>query len=570
MADDEKIVGIDLGTTNSLVAVFEPGGPRLIPNKHGELLTPSVVGYDDKGAVMVGQAAKYRLTTHPEKTAARFKRHMGTNRGISLGKKMFRAEELSALVLRSLKDDAEADLGEPINHAVISVPAYFNDVQRKATQAAAELAGLNVARLINEPTAAALAYGVEDRTAEHRFLVLDLGGGTFDVSILEMFSGVMEVRASSGDAFLGGEDFTDALAAHFAAQLGVKAGDMEAEDRARLRRLADSIKHRLSGVAEAKAEFAYKKKTHTLVCSRGTFDEITGPILKRLRLPIQRAVSDAGLRSDAFDRIIAVGGATRMPAVRALATRMFDRFPEFSIDPDHVVAMGAAVQAGLAQRHEALEDVVMTDVAPFTLGFETGVQVGEHQFERGHFSPLIERNTVIPVSRADTVHPLERGQTAIVIRVYQGESPFVRDNALLGSLNVPIPYNKKEHEAVDVRYTYDNSGLLEVVAKVVSNDKTFRLVIEGNPGAMTASEIAERLKALSKLKIHPRDKQENTAFIARLTAAYENCLGDERTRIQGLIAEFQKALSTQDERHVAEVRAAIEPILSRLENFDVL
>lgn len=563
------LIGIDLGTTNSLVAVFTDDGPQLVPNSLGEVLTPSAVGYAEDGTLLVGRAAKDRLLTHPQLTAARFKRYMGTEHELKLGKKSFRAEELSSFVLRSLRADAEAYLGHAVDEAVISVPAYFNDIQRKATITAAEFAGLKVNRLINEPTAAALAYGLQDRTGESTFLVVDLGGGTFDVSILEMFSGVMEVRASAGDAFLGGEDFTDTLATELGRQLGIKPEDVSREDGARLRALADRMKVQLTEASEARAEFVLKGEARPVSVTREKFDEITDPILKRLRMPIQRAISDANLRADDLHRIITVGGATRMASVRALVTRLFKRFPEYSIDPDHVVALGAAVQAGLAARHKALDDVVMTDVCPFTLGFEVSIQVGEGKFEDGHFSPMIERNTVVPVSKSDIISPLHPNQTEILLRVYQGESPFVKDNIRIGALTVPLRGGPKDDKSVEVRYTYDTSGVLEVEATPLSTKKTERLVIEGNPGSLPRAEIEKRLKALEAIKIHPRELQENAALIARMKAAYENTLGDRRHSIGRLIAEFESVLTRQDPREINEARRQIEQIIGNYEGGDV-
>ena len=568
-APARTLIGIDLGTTNSLVAVFTDEGPKLIPNSLGEMLTPSAVGYAEDGTLLIGRAAKDRLLTHPQLTAARFKRYMGTNHEMTLGKKAFRAEELSSFVLRALRADAEAYLGHGVDEAVISVPAYFNDIQRKATITAAEFAGLKVNRLINEPTAAALAYGLQDRQGESTFLVVDLGGGTFDVSILEMFSGVMEVRASAGDAFLGGEDFTDALATELGRQLGIKPEDVSREDGARLRALADRMKVQLTEAPEATAEFALKGEARRVTITREKFDEITDPILKRLRLPIQRAISDASLRADDLHRIITVGGATRMHAVRQLVTRLFKRFPEYSIDPDHVVALGAAVQAGLAARHKALDDVVMTDVCPFTLGFETAIPVGDGKFEHGHFSPMIERNTVVPVSKSDIISPLHPNQNEIVLKIYQGESPYVKDNIQIGTLHVPLRGGAKDDKSVDVRYTYDTSGVLEVEATPLSTKKTERLVIEGNPGSLPRAEIEKRLKALAAIKIHPREQQENAALIARMRAAYENLLGDKRQSVGRLIAEFEAVLSRQDPREINEMRRQIEQIIGNFERDDV-
>lgn len=569
MSEDTTIIGIDLGTTNSLVTVFRDDGPELVPNALGSFMTPSAVGYGDDGALLIGQAAKDRLVTHPNLTTARFKRYMGTDREAKLGKKNYRAEELSAMILRALKADAEAHLGHAVKEAIISVPAYFNDVQRKSTIAAAELAGLKVSRLINEPTAASLAYGLQSRDAETTFLVVDLGGGTFDVSILEMFSGVMEVRASAGDAFLGGEDFTDALMAHLADQSSFELDKLSPEELSRLRAVVDRMKHRLTETTETSGSFILKEEEHTLTVTRDKFEEVCDPLIKRIRLPIQRAISDAGLRAENINRILLVGGATRMDCIRGLITRLFKRFPEHDINPDHVVAMGAGVQAGLAMRHEALEDMVMTDVAPFTLGYETAVEVRPGAYEHGHFSPLIERNTVVPVSRFHSIVPLHKGQEQIQLNIYQGEAPFVRDNVKIGSLNVPIPRNMDDYEAVEVRFTYDTSGVLEVIAKVVSTGKENRAVIEGNPGTLSPAEIEKRLKALDALKINPRETQENVAFMARLSALYEGLLGDERQFVAQMIQEFEAALLSQDARVIAESRKRLEGPVAALEARDV-
>ena len=565
-----SIVGIDLGTTNSLISVFTDDGPELIPNALGEFLTPSAVGLSDKGQVLVGQSAKDRLVTHPELTQSRFKRYMGTNWGQKLGRKHYRAEDLSALVLGSLKADAEAHLGVPVERAIISVPAYFNDVQRKATMAAGQIAGLKVERLINEPTAAALAYGLNDKDGESTFLVVDLGGGTFDVSILEMFDGVMEVRASAGDAFLGGEDFTDVVTKHFAEKLGTKLDKFSAKKAAMLRDLADQAKARLSSEHEVSFKFIDDKSTEqTLSLTRNKFEELTEGLLKKLRHPIQRAVMDAGLRAENIDQVVLVGGATRMPVVRSLIARMFKTFPVHNLNPDHVIAMGAAVQAGLVSRHSALDDIVMTDVCPFTLGTEVAIEIARSQHENGHFQPIIERNTVIPVSRSVRNATINKGQTQLNLRIFQGEAPRVTNNVFLGQVNISIPRNTKEHEEVDIRFTYDVSGVLEVLVEVLSTKKVSRLVIEGNPGALTKSEIDARFKELDKLKIHPRDETVNIAFTARLAKAYENHLGDTRAEIQHMITVFEAVLARQNKHEILEAREEIEPHLKVFEDRNI-
>ncbi len=563
------LVGIDLGTTNSLISVFTDNGPELIQNSSGTFLTPSVVGVSDNGEILVGEAAKHRLITHPDKTIARFKRSMGTAKTHRLGKKHYKAEELSAIVLRALKADAEIHLGQPVNRAIISVPAYFNDVQRKATYAAGKMAGLKVERLINEPTAAALAYGLSTEEDENTFLVIDLGGGTFDVSILEIFDGVMEVRSSAGDAFLGGEDFTTALENHFFEQLETTREKMKPKDLGRLRDLANKAKLTLTEKTDVKIKYIYGKSEKELSITRGKFEELTQKLQSRMRMPLQRAIADAGLKSADIERIILVGGATRMPVIRAMVTKLLKKFPEHSLDPDEVIALGTGVQSGLLDRHEALEDIVMTDVCPFTLGTDIAKKVGVQQYQGGYFQPVIERNTVIPASRVryySTIHP---GQTKVTVGIYQGESPRVEDNVPLGELVIDVPKDKTETQSFEVRFTYDVSGVLEVLVKVDATGKTQQLILEGNPGSLSQAEIKKRFKELEKLKIPPREVAENAATINRLKAAYENHLGDIRNAIENYLVQFEHILSKQNETDIKLIRKEVTDFLDELDRMDV-
>ncbi|MGG7566030.1 Hsp70 family protein [Rhodovulum sp. DZ06] len=557
------IIGIDLGTTNSVCAVFKDGEPALVPNALGETVTPSAVHLGKDGAMTVGRAARDRLATEPDRTAARFKRWMGTQHDVRLGRRTLRPEDLSAAVLGALKADAEAFLGAPVTEAVISVPAYFNDVQRKATIAAAGIAGLTVRRLVNEPTAAALAYGVRDKEGESTFIVIDLGGGTFDVTVLEMFEGVMEVRASAGDAFLGGEDFTDALARAFAERIGADPGKTPPEDRARLRAAAETVKRRLAAAPEAEATVVLNGAEHSLTMDREGFAGLCEPLLARLSLPIRRALTDAQLRADDIDRIFLVGGATRLDAVRRMVSRLFGRFPEHEIDPDLAVGLGAAVQAGLLARDESLEEVVMTDVCPFTLGIASVQQIGEERYRDGVFAPIIERNTPIPASRAQTFQALRPGMKEVTISVYQGEAPDVKDNVAIGAYQAKIPSGSGVKEEIEVRFTYDVSGVLEVLT-TASDGRETQLVIQNSAAALSEADIAQRLKELERIKRHPRDDAPNQAMSARLRAAYENALGDRRQAISGLIGRFEAALERQDPKLAAAEREEIAALLDRL------
>lgn len=557
------IVGIDLGTTHSLVAVWRDGATELVANALGHTLTPSVVGLDDQGRVLVGQAARERLHTHPHLTTALFKRYMGSNQQVTLGGRAYRPEELSALVLKSLKEDVERAYGEPVTEAVISVPAYFSDAQRKATRVAGELAGLRVDKLINEPTAAALAYGLHQRDKETSFLVFDLGGGTFDVSILELFEGVMEVRASAGDNYLGGEDFDQLLLEHFVqAQQG---NDFPGATTLLqpLRREAERVRRQLGQAQQADFMVRVEGREWRHVYTQDALADLFAPLLARLRTPIERALRDARIRASDLDEVLLVGGTTRMPLVRKLAAGLFGRFPSISLNPDEVVAHGAAVQAALKARDAALEEVVLTDVCSYTLGMETVRQVGDRH-ESGHYLPIIERNSVVPVSRVQTVYTVGDQQEQVLVKVFQGESRLVRDNVLLGVLEIPVPRRKAGEVALDVRFTYDINGILEAQVSIPLTGEQHALVIENNPGVLSPEEVRERLAALAELKTHPRDQQPNTLLLARLERLYQESLGEVRELIGAWAAQFQRVLETQDERQIREVRHELEQRVNEL------
>ncbi|AAZ36387.1 molecular chaperone HscC [Pseudomonas savastanoi pv. phaseolicola] len=559
------IVGIDLGTTNSLVAVWRDGSSELVTNALGETLTPSVVGLDDEGQILVGKAARERLQTHPEKTTALFKRYMGSAQEIRLGSATYRPEELSSLVLKSLKADVERAFGEPVTEAVISVPAYFSDAQRKATRIAGELAGLKVEKLINEPTAAALAYGLHQKEGETSFLVFDLGGGTFDISILELFDGVMEVRASAGDNFLGGEDFDRLLVEHFLT-LHRDEQDFPGKELVTpsLRREAERVRKALGQENSVDLVLRHADREWRKTITQEQMNDLFAPLLARLRAPIERALRDAKIRVADLDEILLVGGTTRMPLIRKLAAGMFGRFPAITLNPDEVVAQGAAIQAALKQRDAALEEVVLTDVCPYTLGIET-TQYVFNGYQSGHYLPIIERNSVVPVSRVRTVNTVADNQEHVLLRIFQGESRLVKDNIALGELNIPVPKAKAGEVELDVRFTYDNNGLLEADVRIQMTGENHKLVIENNPGVMTPAEIRERLKVLEALKVHPREQQVNTHLTARLERLYQEYLGEARETIGVWAAQFQRVLETQDDRQINELRKQLEQEADRFE-----
>lgn len=569
--DNNVIVGIDLGTTNSLISVWSDDGARIIPNALGHSLTPSCVGLSDTGQVIVGAAARERLRTHPHLTTANFKRYMGSPRLTKLDKQEFRPEELSSLVLRSLKADAEAALGCTAEEAIISVPAYFSDAQRKATQVAGRLAGFKVERLINEPTAAALAYGIREKQGENQFLIFDLGGGTFDVSILEMFDGVMEVRASAGDNFLGGEDFISAVCDHFtttvAAPAGITIAELPPTQFHKLRHVVEQLIKSLSEQSEAGFSITLAGRELQYRLNEDEYARLCDGLLARIRLPVERALRDARIRASSLSDILLAGGASRMPIVRKLVARMFGRFPACQINPDEVVALGAAVQAGLKMKHAALDEVVMTDVCPYTLGIRVSQQVGPgpRDFVDGYYLPILERNTVVPVSRSKDIVTIADNQKSLLIDVYQGEGRLVKDNIPLGNFSVDMPRRPAGQAGANVRFTYDVNGILEVEATINETGRQHRLVVQENPGVLSDVEVQERLQALSRLKLHPREDARNIAVLAKADRLYEELLGTVRHEIAAWVARFQLVIERQDPHEIADIREQLERFLEFVE-----
>jgi molecular chaperone HscC len=561
------IIGIDLGTTNSAVAIWRDGGPVLVPNALGDLLTPSAVSMTEKGEVIVGMAARERQSTHPRDTVTAFKRYIGTQQDVTLGKRKFDAEELSALVLRSLKADAEAFAGEKVTGAVITVPAYFNDRQRKATRRAGEIAGLEVKRLVNEPTAAALAFGIQSREQEP-FLVFDLGGGTFDVSIVEVFENVVEVRASSGDNRLGGEDFNEKVVEVARPKLDPEGKLAKADPvllTELLRAAAERTRRKLTDADEAEFAIVWNGESFATNVTAIAFEDACAPLLQRLRDPVLRSLRDSNIRVETLSEVVLVGGSTRMPIVRRAITRMFGRFPNATVHPDHAVALGAAVQAGLLAKDSALDEVRLTDVCPFTLGVDHAEEDGRGGFRTGIFSPIIDRNTAIPASRVKTYTTLSDNQRELQFGIYQGEAREVASNVKLGQLRLQIPPKPAGEVWVECRFTYDTSGLLEVDVSVPSAGISRNLVIMDQADTLTDAQIAERRAALAGLKLHPRAESENAAVLARANRCFENFLGPNRDQIGQWIGAFESALESQDPRTIKEAREQLVAALDAVE-----
>jgi molecular chaperone HscC len=565
------IVGIDLGTTNSLCAVFQDGKPQLIPNAHGGFLTPSVVAILQDGSVLIGDAAKEMRVTQPDRCASRFKRLMGSEEKIEIAGKQFTAPQLSSLVLRSLKTDAEHFLGGTVDEAVITVPAYFNDNQRRATKLAGEMAGFQVRRIVNEPTAAALTYGFHDRNAEKHLMVIDLGGGTFDVTIMEVFDGSLEIVATSGESMLGGEDFTDRLVSHVLQSVGKRLESSEMRHPllvSRLRQACEQAKIRLASNAvvdiHIPTEDGLLDSSQALFHLRSTaFLEMMEPLLERLLGPIQRALRDSERSIDDIDEVIFVGGATRMPCLSDFLSHRLSVRPRADFNPDEVVALGAAVQAALISEDRAVDDMVMTDVCPHTLGVEIMKELGGQRVE-GYFSPVIHRNTTIPVSKEGMFSTVEPNQYSLELRVFQGEGRKVKDNLLLGTLQVTGIPPGPAGSPIAVRFTYDANGILEVEAIVPSSGKRFITVLAPASTGLTKKDIDKAVREMQQFKFYPRDEIENQ----RLLLFCERIVGEvspfQRQELEAAIDTWEQALSSGDREFFESTKSGLLVMLSSL------
>ena len=560
------MIGIDLGTTHSLISYWDEKEEtaKIISNVINEDITPSVVSILPNGEFVIGSAAKNRLLTEPQSSAATFKRKIASQSKYRLGKHSLTAVELSSMVLQQLKTDAEVFLGKEVTEAVISVPAYFNDVQRKSTIVAAKMAGLKVDRLINEPTAAAIAYGLHERIEESNFLVVDLGGGTLDVSLLEIFDGVIEVHACAGDNFLGGEDFTTAIIDDFCKKHSVDKEALTHEQRALIYQKLNSVKESLTNEHQIELQITINEQALDYALTRDEFDALVEPLLKRISGPIERVIRDSKLSVSEIEDVVLVGGATRMPCIRRLIGKLLRRFPAAHIDPDKVVALGAATQAALLNRASALEDVILTDICPYTLGVEVSVERGRDQFEAGHFLPIIERNSTIPKSKVERLNTMVDNQTAIRCNIFQGESRLTRNNVHLGVIEIEVPKAKAGESEIDVRFTYTADGILEVIVTVVGTDKSERVVIDNASSQLNEAEIEKRLKQLEQIKIHPRDDYPNTHLMSQLEKLYEQSLGEQRQYIAYLSQQFEQALESQDHEYVAKQRKELTEIVEQI------
>jgi len=555
------IIGIDLGTTNSLAAVWRNGRAELIPNSAGEYLTPSAVSIDEDGTVLVGQAARDRLITHPERTAALFKRDMGTEKQFDLGGRKFTPEELSALVLRKLKEDAEAYLGEPVAEAVVSVPAYFAEAARTATKRAGALAGLTVERLVNEPSAAAVAGRIGEGDEEKTCLVFDFGGGTLDVSLVERFDNVVSVTAVSGDNRLGGRDFDLAIAQGFCEDCGVDWEGLERSRRELLLRQAEQCKIALT-----------ERRTVLMVCALGEGEPVSlsltnewlirkaAPLFKRLTAPIRRVLADSGVRAESLSELVMVGGSSRMPSVRGYIAKTLGRESAAGARPDTAIALGAGICAGMKARAEGLRELVLTDVCPFTLG--TNV-VNPADPARPILSPIIERNSVLPSSKMGLYCTSYDNQTNIDVGIYQGENLHCDENTQLGMLHISVPPAPRGRQVIRVRFTYDINGILEVEVLSQEDQRTDKLLLRG--GGVSEEEARKRMEELSRLKIAPRDQEEAKAVLARGGRLYASCVGELRGQVLLMLGWFQEQLQSQEPLRIAKAARRASDFFSQVE-----
>lgn len=555
------IIGIDLGTTNSLAAVWKDGRCQLIPNALGETLTPSAVSLDEDGSILVGRAAKDRLISHPERTAASFKRFMGTDTKLMLGGQAFSPIELSSLVLRRLKEDAEAFLGQPVEEAVISVPAYFDDNGRSATKAAGELAGFRVERIINEPSAAALAYH-KGRDEDMSFLVFDFGGGTLDVSVVDAFANVIEIVAVAGDNHLGGDDFNQVIAAYFCKQNGLKFAELPRETQASLIRQAEHCKIALSSSDPVVMLTDIGGKQLSALLTNQKLVEISAPLLRRLEKPVARALRDCQGSVGEIDEIVLVGGSCHMPLVQQYLRHILGKQPLCNFDADTTVAIGAGIAAGIKERSQDLRDTLLTDICPFTLG----VNVINHEDPSNDlFSPIIERNSTLPASRMRSYYTAHEGQTKMSIEVYQGESIYCRDNLKLGQVDIDVPRAARGREGADVRFTYDINGILQVEVTCKSTGQKNQALILNPNLKLGEKELAKRLRELEKFKLLPREEEENKVLLARAARLYEESTGLLREQIHQQIDYFNLLLHEGNEPKLRRYRKDLAQFFEQID-----
>lgn len=551
-----KVIGIDLGTTNSVVAVMEGGEPTVITNPEGSRLTPSVVGFTKDGERLVGQLAKRQAVSNPDRTISSIKRHMGTDYKVNIDDKSYTAPEISAMILQKLKADAEKYLGEKVTQAVITVPAYFNDGQRQATKDAGKIAGLDVLRIVNEPTAAALAYGL-DKGENGTILVFDLGGGTFDVSILTLDDGMFQVEATNGNTHLGGDDFDHAVMNWMVDEFKKSNGiDLSADKMAaqRLLEAAEKAKIELSSMTSTNINLPFITADATgpkhldLTLTRAKFDELTADLVEATAEPTRKAMADAGLSASDIDKVILVGGSSRIPAVQAEIKKLLGKEPSHAVNPDECVAVGAAIQAGILSGDLKDKDIVLLDVTPLSLGIET---LG------GVCTKMIERNTAIPTSKSQVFSTAADNQPAVTIRVFQGEREMAADNKLLGTFELTdIPPAPRGVPQIQVTFDIDSNGIVHVSAKDLGTGKEQKITIKSDSG-LSKEEVDRMVK---EAKAHEAEDKKRKEAV------------DVKNSADALVFQAEKTIKDlgdkADAATVDKVKTAIEGVKTALKGND--
>ena len=554
-----KTIGIDLGTTNSVVAVMEGGKPTVIANAEGSRTTPSIVGFSKTGERLVGQLAKRQAILNPDKTIASIKRHMGDDYKVNIDGKDYTPQEISAMILRKLADDASSYLGEKVTSAVITVPAYFNDAQRQATKDAGKIAGLDVLRIVNEPTAAALAYGLEKDKAE-KVLVFDLGGGTFDVSILEIGDGVHEVLSTSGDTHLGGDDFDQKIMDWMCDEFKKLEGiDLRNDKQAmqRIKEAAEKAKCELSSLMETNINLMFitadanGPKHLDLNLTRAKFEELSYDLLERCKKPVEQAIQDAGISKSEINEVVLVGGSSRIPAVQKLVKDYTGKEPNQSVNPDEVVAVGAAVQAGVLAGE--VKDIVLLDVTPLTLGIET---LG------GVMTALVPRNTTIPVSKSQIFSTAENNQTAVDIQVLQGERPMARDNKSLGMFRLEgIAPAMRGIPQIEVTFDIDANGIVNVSAKDKATNKEQKITIT-NSSNLSDDDIDKMVKEAEANAAEDKKKKEE--------AEVKNNASSLIASAERIVKDFEGKIDAADKSKLDEQKASLQKALDENKSTDDL
>ena len=553
------IIGIDLGTTNSLASVYTENGVMVIPNSLGNRLTPSVVGLDDDGNVIVGDVAKERLITHPERTAAEFKRTMGTDKTYKLGEEAFSSQQLSSILLRKIVADAKAYLNEDIDEVVISVPAYFDDKMRTATKQAAEMAGIKCERLINEPSAAALAYLYKHGWKDGTYMVVDFGGGTLDVSIIDSFDSVMEIIAVAGNNHLGGKDINEAIYKHFCLVNNLQESSLTSEEKAIIYRLSETTKIALSTNPIAVMSVCLNDKEYSLSLDNNALIKIAHESFERLFEPIKKALKDSRLKPTDLEAIVLVGGSCKMPTVASYIEKITGVKPCSDIDPDTAISVGAGVYSGIKRKNQQLKDVVMTDICPFSLGVDCH-DVNDDIV----MSFIIDRNSMLPCSQIKSYYAIHDNQTEVNFRIYQGESIIPENNIFLGSLSIACPPTNRNAFIATCRMTYDINGIL--VIDVTNKDNvTVSKTLVGNNVKLTEKEI-ETIKArLDNLRFSDDVDEESQLLISRAERVIEETISYERDFLMNALGVFKLTMNKGNTVEKRNAKEGFKNLLDQLE-----